>query len=100
MRLIPYRPEERARWDQFVSSSKNGTFLFRRDYLEYHADRFTDASLLVEDEPGQLVALLPANRAGDTLASHGGLTYGGFVVDATMTTAAMLAVFTATREAL
>ena len=33
-------------WNDFVSESSNGTFLFLREYMEYHADRFTDYSLL------------------------------------------------------
>lgn len=32
-------------WNDFVSESSNGTFLFLREYMEYHADRFTDYSL-------------------------------------------------------
>ena len=63
-------------WNDFVSESSNGTFLFLREYMEYHADRFTDYSLLVYDG-NKLLALLPANRSGDVLYSHAGLTYGG-----------------------
>lgn len=64
-------------WNQFVAESKNGTFLFHRDFMEYHADRFEDCSLLVLDEKDKLVAILPANRVGNELFSHQGLTYGG-----------------------
>ena len=46
-------------WNDFVSESSNGTFLFLREYMEYHADRFTDYSLLVYDG-NKLLALLPA----------------------------------------
>ena len=53
-------------WNDFVSESSNGTFLFLREYMEYHADRFTDYSLLVYDG-NKLLALLPANRSGDVL---------------------------------
>ena len=60
-------------WNDFVSESSNGTFLFLREYMEYHADRFTDYSLLVY-EGNKLLALLPANRSGDVLYSHAGLT--------------------------
>ena len=66
-------------WNDFVSESSNGTFLFLREYMEYHADRFTDYSLLVY-EGNKLLALLPANRSGDVLYSHAGLTYGGLIV--------------------
>jgi len=66
-------------WNDFVAQSKNGTFLFHRDFMEYHADRFTDYSLLIFNG-NRLVALLPANRAGNVLYSHQGLTYGGLVL--------------------
>lgn len=73
-----YRPEHAADWDAFVRASRNGTFLLERGFMDYHADRFTDHSLLVREQ-GALVAVMPANRRGDTLCSHGGLTYGGLV---------------------
>ena len=60
-----------------------------REYMEYHADRFTDYSLLVYDG-NKLLALLPANRSGDVLYSHAGLTYGGLIVTARNTTAQVL----------
>ena len=47
--------------------------------MDYHSDRFTDASLLVY-KAEKLVAVLPANRSEDTVYSHQGLTYGGLVV--------------------
>ena len=66
-------------WHQFMETSKNATFLFQRDFMEYHADRFTDHSLLVLKK-GKPVALLPANIADNTLYSHQGLTYGGLIL--------------------
>lgn len=66
-------------WDEFVSRSRNATFLFLRDYMDYHADRFEDHSLMAYRR-GKLCALLPANRAGDILNSHQGLTYGGWLL--------------------
>lgn len=78
-------------WNDFVNESANGTFLFLREYMEYHADRFADYSLLIY-EGDKLLALLPANRAGDVLYSHAGLTYGGLVVTTRNTTAQILAI--------
>lgn len=66
-------------WNQFVTDSKNGTFLFHRDFMEYHNDRFEDYSLLIFDEKDKLVGILPVNREGNKLYSHQGLTYGGLV---------------------
>ena len=86
-------------WDSFVKASKNGTFLFHRGYMDYHADRFTDHSLMIYNG-ARLAAVLPANVNGDCVTSHAGLTFGGLVTDARMTAAKMLAVFEAVREAL
>jgi len=63
-----------------VSKAKNATFLFQRDFMEYHQDRFEDHSLMVYKND-KLLAILPANKKEDTLYSHQGLTYGGLVVD-------------------
>jgi hypothetical protein len=87
-----YSEEDRRAWDDFVRQSKNGTFLFFRDYMEYHSDRFTDASLLFfrKDE---LVGLMPSCINDDTYSSHAGLTYGGIVTDNRMRVPIMLEVF-------
>ena len=92
VRLVRYEPKYKAQWDEFVLQSKNGVFLFCRDYLEYHADRFSDLSLLFFRKD-QLVALMPANRVDDTVVSHGGLTFGGIISGVQMTTTLMLSVF-------
>ena len=54
-----YTPEYQSNWDNFVSAAKNGVFLFYRDYMEYHSDRFQDHSLLFFND-GRLVGLFPA----------------------------------------
>ncbi|MEM9685386.1 MAG: GNAT family N-acetyltransferase [Bacteroidota bacterium] len=73
-----YHPQYYEQWNDFVATAKNATFLFHRDFMEYHKDRFTDFSLLVFKNH-TLIALLPAHSIGDTLYSHQGLSYGGFV---------------------
>ena len=88
-----YENAHKKVWDEFVGSAKNGTFLFKRDYAEYHADRFTDCSLLFRDESEKLVAVLPANSKDGTLVSHGGLTFGGVVSGNRMKTPQMLEIF-------
>lgn len=47
--------------------------------MDYHADRFTDHSLMVYRR-NKLYALLPGNIAGDIFYSHQGLTYGGLIM--------------------
>lgn len=82
--IVKYSPSRKKEWDNFVEKSKNGVFLFYRDYMEYHSDRFKDFSLMFYNK-GRLVSLLPANVSGNTLFSHAGLTFGGFITDTTMT---------------
>ncbi len=87
-----YTPEDKAEWNAFVAASKNGTFLFDRNYMDYHADRFSDFSLMFYRED-RLYALLPANKDGRTLVSHGGLTYGGLVTDSSATANGVVQLF-------
>jgi hypothetical protein len=89
-----YEPALRMQWDEFVLRAKNGSFLFLRDYVEYHQNRFKDHSLVIRDR-SELVAILVANRTDSELHSHSGLTYGGFVVSDAMTTPGMLTIFDA-----
>lgn len=95
-----YRPCDKTSWDDFIAHSKNGVFLFFRDYMEYHADRFTDASLLFLDENEKLIAVMPASVKEGVLSSHAGLTFGGIVSDAAMKMPLMLDVFAALNEHL
>lgn len=74
-----YQKSDKTQWDQFVRESKNGTFLFLRDFMEYHEDRFSDASLLVFKQDN-LVAILPANQHDKVVHSHQGLSYGGILL--------------------
>lgn len=76
--VIRYSKERKNEWDQFVSKAKNNSFLFYRDYMEYHADRFEDYSLMLYDK-NKLKAIFPGNKAGDVFNSHGGLTFGGII---------------------
>ncbi|MFD2999739.1 GNAT family N-acetyltransferase [Pontibacter toksunensis] len=94
--VIKYSSEYKAVWNAFVAGSRNGTFLLHRDYMEYHADRFTDHSLLFYRK-GRLIALLPANEVGQEVHSHGGLTYGGIISDNRMKVHVMLEVFEAVK---
>jgi hypothetical protein len=95
LRVVPYEPALATSWDRFVSGSKNGTFLFQRGYMDYHAARFTDVSLVIEDAAGAWLGIFPASRDGDRVSSHGGLTYGGLVSSEAMTTPRALATFDA-----
>lgn len=76
-----YEATDRDRWNDFCRTSRNATFLFRRGFMDYHCDRFTDCSLIAM-RGGHTLALLPADITGEgsILRSHGGLTYGGWIL--------------------
>ncbi|MDE6634785.1 MAG: GNAT family N-acetyltransferase, partial [Bacteroidaceae bacterium] len=94
MIIVPYSIHYKEIWDDFARMSKNATFLLQRDFMDYHADRFFDCSLLIyegelsgtetpsPDSADGLKALFPANwvEAERTVYSHQGLTYGGLVM--------------------
>ena len=87
-----YNSGLKEQWNGFVSKAKNGLFLFSRDYMEYHSDRFTDHSLLFSHN-GQLVAVLPANIDNGVLYSHEGLTFGGVISEVNIRTSVMIKIF-------
>lgn len=90
--IKPYTPQLANEWNAFVAASRNGTFLLDRQFMDYHSNRFDDASLLFYRK-GKLAAVLPGNVRGDTYYSHEGLTYGGLLVNTAMRTAYVLTCF-------
>lgn len=93
MQIVEYTDSDKILWDNYIKKSKNGTFLLQRDYMDYHYHRFKDMSLVIKDGKGNIISLLPANILEDTLYSHLGLTYGGFITDNSMTTPRMMEIF-------
>ena len=88
-----YTPQNHQTWNEFVKQSRQGTFLFDRNYMDYHKDRFHDHSLMIYYKD-KLYALLPANEVVSAsnneipqkeLVSHQGLTYGGLLTCNKMT---------------
>ncbi|MDR0825557.1 MAG: GNAT family N-acetyltransferase [Prevotella sp.] len=79
MEIKIYTSELKAEWDNFIRCSKNGTFLFHRDFIEYHGDRFNDYSLLFY-EKGELTAVMPGHIENQIFYSHQGLSYGGLIM--------------------
>lgn len=87
-----YSPQEKVIWDNYVTKARNATFLFYRNYMDYHSDRFQDHSLLFY-KGNQLHSILPAHEKGLTFCSHLGLTYGGLIMDKNVTTAEVVELF-------
>ena len=94
MDCIKYTPEHATEWNEFIRSSKNGTFLLDRNYMDYHSDRFEDCSVMfIEKE--RIFAVFPANinRDKGIVYSHQGLTYGGLIMGREINTTRVLEAF-------
>ena len=97
IKVVGYSANLKDIWDNFVEESRNGTFLHKRAYMEYHSDRFCDYSMLFYygDRP---IALLPANITDEAVVSHGGLTYGGLIMGNDATAELVLDIFDVLKE--
>lgn len=78
-----FEPEKHGFWDDFVSSSNNGTLFHERKFVNYHPEgRFLDHSLVFLSD-GKPVSLIPAveyQQAGmHIFHSHRGSSFGGFI---------------------
>jgi hypothetical protein len=93
LRAEPYAAELADEWDALVEASTMGSMLHTRAFLEYHGDRFTDASIVIRSEKGAVAGILPAaaDPGGDeVVASHPGATFGGVVHDGSLVGARMI----------
>jgi len=97
--LIRYNSDFQIQWDNLVSTSRNGTFLFYRDYMEYHSDRFNDCSYLIFRK-GKLEAILPGNISNNCFYSHQGLTYGGLISSSKICTSEVIEIFKILKKVL
>lgn len=79
LQVVRYHAHYREIWNEFVNIAQNATFLFHRSFMDYHADRFQDHSVMVFGDK-ELLAIFPANEKDNVIYSHGGLTYGGVAV--------------------
>lgn len=94
-----YTAADHDAWNSYVSRARNATFLFYREYMDYHSDRFRDHSLLFY-KSNRLYAIMPAHAVGDIFCTHRGLTYGGLLMDDDVTTAGVLVLFEELNEYL
>lgn len=78
-----YTSNDKDLWNECVRKTRQSSFLFEREFMDYHADRYRDASLFLLNKKEEPVALLPAcvSRVDRlSVESHGGLTYGGLLL--------------------
>lgn len=86
------------RWNNFLTNAKNSTFLFNRNFMDYHKDRFEDHSLMVYDNKDNLVSCFPANQKNNNIISHAGLTYGSFIFNKKLKLSVIIDVFNSILE--
>jgi hypothetical protein len=89
-----YNTKNKVEWDEFVENSKNAPFFFKRNFMEYHADRFTDYSVMIYRSK-EIVGILPAciSLESKIVFSHAGLTFGGLITNKKMTSPIFLKCF-------
>lgn len=91
LKIEIYNQSYQKEWDDFVGTSRNGTFMQQRNFLGYHpTGRFIDCSLMVYNSHEKLIAIVPAAQkmAGQKkmFSSYPGASHGGIVVDQNFTT--------------
>jgi len=87
-----YTHNHKAEWDDFIKISRIDSFLFYRDFMDYHADRFLDCSFMAYKK-NELRAILPGNISGNVFYSHQGLTFGGLITSKKTTVNDVLSIF-------
>ncbi len=93
MKISLYSSDDRLEWNDFISKAKNSHFMFYREYMDYHSDRFTDFSIMIRSDKQELLGVLPANISQKILYSHQGLTFGGICIKKEATTNLVLDIF-------
>jgi len=69
IQILKYQADDKRIWNKFIKNAKNATFMFDRNFMDYHADHFNDFSVLVFDNQ-RLRGILPANISERTIYSH------------------------------
>lgn len=87
-----YKSSDKELWNNFALKSNQDTFLFQREFMDYHSHKFRDFSLMIYKNH-KLNALLPANLVDGSVFSHQGLTYGSLIYPKTLKTTEFIEVF-------
>ncbi len=90
--LKRYTPDKKADWDNFIENSRIDSFLFYRDFMDYHAERFEDCSFIIYRK-NKFQAVLPGNINENIFYSHQGLTFGGLITSSKITSNDVLNIF-------
>ena len=90
--IVRYSTDRHDAWNSYVAKARNATFLFYREYMDYHSDRFRDHSLMFY-VGNHLHSVMPAHEVGEIFCTHRGLTYGGLLMDENVTTVDVVTLF-------
>lgn len=99
-KIKKYEDVDKEVWNDFLLNCKNYHFMFNRDFMDYHSDRFEDFSLMFKNDKDKIVALLPGNIKDNIFYSHQGLTFGGFLIDRGIHADDMLEIFVQLKDFL
>lgn len=85
LKIKTYDDNYSEKWDDFVMNhSVNGTFLQTKNFLDYHGDRFDDASIIIYKGNDTTVAVISActiyEDGKKIFSAHQGSTFGGIVI--------------------
>lgn len=81
-------------WDDFISNSRIDSFIFFRNFMDYHSYKFQDFSLMLYKK-GKLDAVIPGNIDNAIFYSHQGLTYAGLITSSNSKTIDVINYFNA-----
>ena len=70
-----------SEWESFLAANKCFTFQFQRRFLDLYPADFQDASYLIRNFSGELLAIIALGEFGETkqIISHPKSSFGGFV---------------------
>ena len=79
MRIEKYDSRFQDFWDAFIEKAINASFQFKRDFINYHGEKFVDNSLMIFEKE-ELVACIAGHAVGSEFHSHQGLSFGGILL--------------------
>jgi hypothetical protein len=85
IKLIEFAEKFRGDWERFLDSNpRNGDFMMRRGFLDYHGDKFIDRSIFFV-ENSEIISVFPAaslRTSPSIVTTHPGASYGGIAYKA------------------
>jgi hypothetical protein len=80
MEIHKFTERDHKHWEEFVKTANNGTVFHTLKFLSYHPHgRFVHYHLIIRENTN-IVSVFPAIKENETIISHKGASYGGFVL--------------------